>query len=64
MSLIGANEGSLRRDHHYNYLDTSGLDTLYSKGQQLNYKVVLGATADTLTASTSNGTVFTLVVRP
>ena len=43
-------------------LNTAGLDTLYSKGQLVTYNVVQGATADTLTASTGNGTVFTLVV--
>ena len=60
---IGADEGGLPPTITTGLsLDTSGLDTLYSNGQQLNYKVVQGATADTLTASTSNGTVFTLVV--
>ena len=43
-------------------LNTAGLDTLYSKGQLVTYNVVQGATADTLTASTGNGAVFTLVV--
>jgi len=42
--------------------DISGLATLYSKGEQLSYSVVKGDDADTLTATTTNGTVFTLVV--
>jgi len=42
--------------------DISGLTTLYSQGEALTYTVTQGATADTLTATSSTGTVFTLVV--
>ncbi|WP_163337402.1 retention module-containing protein [Desulfopila sp. IMCC35008] len=40
--------------------DTSGLTDLYSKGEQVSYDV--NDDGDTLTATTSNGTVFTLKV--